>query len=156
MIQFLKKLLKWRISFKQNVVYLRGEKHFFWHKCEQCRKGYWDITTHKSKRYIYTFTDDNFPIEFEQPVKGEDFDIYGWVIQARWTYNDGVTKSSWIDALNHKVYGNKEIAMDALNQFNKSGYRSPNEYEFRIRPVYSLDQATVRNILITELLKKEI
>ncbi len=155
MIKFLKKLFKWRISFRHNIIYLRGDQHRYWHKCEQCKKGYWDIANHKEKRYIYTFTDDNFSVKLEQSISAEDFEIFGWVIQERRTFKDN-TKSSWIDGLNHKVYGSKEIAMDALNQFNKSTYKNSNSFEFRIRPVYSLKDAMLRDILITQLLKKEI
>lgn len=152
MLNFLKNILKWRISVKSNIIYIQRDKKMYVHTCEQCKKGYWDLPNHKNKKYVYKFTDDNFNIDFQEKIENEDFKVYGWIIQERYLRKNGEF-TGWMDAWNHKLYLSKVVALDALNQMNKS-YNRFYKYEFKVKPVYHLDDIASRNLLITEILKK--
>lgn len=152
MINFLKNLFKWRISIKSNIIYIEKDVKMYVTKCEQCNKGYWNLPNHKGKKYIYKFIDDGLSIEMQNKIENDNFKVYGWVIQERYKK----TKDGWYDAHNHKVYFSKLAALDAINQIDKSsnGWYT-DRYEYRVRPVYHLDDITSRNLLIQEILKKE-
>ena len=154
MIKFLKNLLKWKVSIESNTIYIKREEKMYWHSCEQCKKGYWNLPNYKCKNYIYKFTDDNFNVELQPQVEDTDFKIYGWVIQEKYKGDYMGRPTNWYDSSNHKLYATKIAALDALNQMNKS-YNRIDKYEFRVKPVYHIDTIKARNLLITELLKKE-
>lgn len=128
--------------------------------CELCKRGYFRIPYLNGKEYIYRLGDQKEEgIELQEEITNSDFKIYGWVVMQRYQLKNN-TWTSWMDSMNHKVYSNRQIALDAINQFLKCystwTNHSRNDMEFKVKPVYHLDKVATRNILIDELLKNKI
>jgi hypothetical protein len=128
--------------------------------CELCKMGYWKLPNLFKKEYIYRLGEQKEEgIEIQEEITNSDFKIYGWVVMQRYQLKNN-TWTNWMDSMNHKVYSNRQIALDAINQFLKCystwTNHSRNDMEFKVKPVYHLDKVATRNILIDELLKNKI
>lgn len=145
------------------------------HHDKEKRKYFWEIFRWVSKLKEfgfknmpvmdcdhYVYRDSGFRTEYQYSIgigdeaNVEDLYIYGYIIESRRTdwpsHVSREFREMWQNHWNHKIFKNKELAMDSINQF-KIGYCS--NYEFRILPMYSFKNSSYRTYLINKIIKEE-
>lgn len=65
-------------------------------------------------------------------------------------YKDG-RPSHWIKYYNNRIYKSNQIAIEAIVQLKQNNCHI--DKEFRVTPIYTLDQNYYREITISKLLK---
>lgn len=87
----------------------------------------------------------------------DDIQLKGWIIQYRFKSSE---REYWSNHWNHKIYNKREDALDALNQTLQSQIqthpilrRDSSKYDFRIFPLYEINQDLYRKIQIQKIIQ---
>lgn len=134
-----------------------------WRTCKMCKSGFtllpdvdgyryvtnidWSIKPYAGKQE-FTF-DKEIDLGEQQKFIDDNLKIYGWSVEIKWVNNQN---SSWTNHWNHRIYNSRSVALEAIIQFKKSGIY--NNIDFRILPLYVVDNSYIREISINKILKK--
>jgi hypothetical protein len=86
-------------------------------------------------------------VKYQPP--SENHKVYGWTLEVR-TKRHGVW-GSWFTYYNNRIYNSHSSALGAALQCHLSYQRE--EYEWRIKPLYVMDDQEIRDFKINLLLK---
>lgn len=118
------------------------------YECGGCKSYHWNIPNMDGELYQWSW-DDKISCQLQPRLNEDDIKLYGWIIEMKYLkYNGG-----WENYWNKRVYHSKEVAMEAINQISTTGWFR--DYEFRIRPLYHIDNQYFRDIKISKLLKEK-
>lgn len=138
--------------FKRKLIYQRS---VLWdckvnngYQCFTCKEKNWKIPKMDKDEYYYSL-ENKFSFEEQIEFKDDDLKVYGWIVEMK---SRKYERLGWENYWNKRVYHSRVVAMEALNQVSNVGYF--NDYEFRIRPLYEVDNQYYRNIKISKLLKE--
>jgi hypothetical protein len=102
--------------------------------------------------HYYTLFDKNWAIEesmiFQTQAVAEDMKVYGWTVEIRWKDNYGEFYP-WQTYWNRKIYYSSNSAIEAALKIYVSRH---NGYEWRIKPIYVMEQQEYREFKIDKLL----
>lgn len=143
-----------RILKKRNKRLYKGGQYYIQqgvvkYECCYCKRSQVALPEFKNQKYSY-IVDDGFPhIEIQDESKDELIELYGWCIERR-----AKNWHKWGNAKPHKIYRSEEIAIDSMNQLksNPDQFAKLFNYEYRIRPLYSLTSAKFRELTINKIL----
>jgi hypothetical protein len=141
----LNKLFKRKLVYKKGVIW--DCKVNSGYQCFTCKEKNWKIPKMDKDEYYYSLK-EKFTLKEQIKLDDEELKVYGWIVEMKGKTYDW---QRWENYWNKKVYHSRIIAMEALNQVSNIGYF--NDYEFRIRPLYEVDNQYYRNIKISKLLK---
>ena len=106
----------------------------------------------KSDVMTYTINNKEYAIADSQLIKiqavADDVHLYGWSLEVRWKDNKGEWYS-WMTYWNHRVYTSRSSALDAATKVYP---RSSPGYEWRIVPLYKMNEPEYREYKIDQLL----
>jgi hypothetical protein len=77
----------------------------------------------------------------------EDIQVYGWTLEVRWKHNG--EWHQWMTYWNHRIYQTRQSALDAAIKVYPSYHK---DYEWRIAPLYKMNQPEWRQYQIDQLL----
>lgn len=101
----------------------------------------------------YTINNKEYAIADSQLIKiqavADDVQIYGWSLEVRWKDNKGEFYN-WSTYWNHRIYVSRSSALDAATKVFPS-YN--NGYEWRIVPLYKMNEPQFRDYKIDQLLR---
>ena len=100
---------------------------------------YYDIN---GKRYAIA---DSMNIKVQ--ASAEDVQVYGWALEVRWKHNGDWHQ--WMTYWNHRIYQSRQSAMDAAIKVYPSYQK---DYEWRIAPLYKMNEPQWRDYQIDQLL----
>ena len=104
----------------------------------------------------YTLFNKNWAIEesinFQTQAVAEGMKPYGWTVEVRWKNNNGEFYP-WQTYWNRKIYYSAEAATNAALKFYLS---TSHGYEWRIKPLYVMEQQEYREFKIDKLLGENI
>lgn len=101
---------------------------------------YYDIN---GKRFAIS---DSMNIKVQ--ASADDVQVYGWTLEVRWKDTKGGWYQ-WMTYWNHRIYQTRQSALDAAIKVYPS-YRK--DYEWRIAPLYKMNQPEWRQYQIDQLL----
>jgi hypothetical protein len=105
--------------------------------------------------YYYTISNKDYAIEesivFKSQSVAEDIRPYGYTLEVRWKDSSG-NWYGWSTYWNNKIYNSTHSANEAAHKCYLS-YKE--EFEWRVRPLYVMDQMEYRNFKIDKLLKED-
>lgn len=112
-------------------------------------KNFKKLSTIKQEEYVYQESDlitDDFELLVQEKSNGDDFYIYGWIIEENYPkFRDG---DFWSQHWKRKIYTTKDSALDAINQIRLYSSRD----KFRIKPLYSFRNNGWRNHIINKII----
>ena len=80
-------------------------------------------------------------------ASAEDVQIYGWTLEVRWKHNG--EWHQWMTYWNHRIYQTRQSAIDAAIKVYPS-YQE--DYEWRVAPLYKMNEPQFRDYQIDQLL----
>jgi hypothetical protein len=80
-------------------------------------------------------------------VQASDVNVYGWTLEVRWKYNGDWNQ--WMTYWNNRIYQSRSSAMEAAIKVYPSYQK---DYEWRIAPLYKMNQPEWRHYQIDQLL----
>lgn len=80
-------------------------------------------------------------------TSSEDVQVYGWTLEVRWKHNGEWCQ--WMTYWNHRIYQSRQSAMDAAIKVYPSYNK---DYEWRISPLYKMNEPQFRDYKIDQLL----
>jgi hypothetical protein len=102
--------------------------------------------------HYYTLFNKNWAIEesidFQTQAVAEGMRPYGWAVEVRWRDNKGEFYP-WQSYWNRKIYYSALAATEAALKFYVS---TSHGYEWRVKPLYTMEQQEYRNFKIDKLL----
>lgn len=102
--------------------------------------------------HYYTLFNKNWAVEesinFQTQAVAEGMMPYGWAVEVRWKDNKGEFYP-WQAYWNRKIYYSASSATEAALKFYVS---TSNGYEWRVKPLYSMEQQEYRNFKLDKLL----
>jgi len=102
--------------------------------------------------HYYTLFNKNWAIEetidFQTQAVAEGMKPYGWTVEVRWKNNKGEFYP-WQTYWNRKIYYSASSATEAALKFYVS---TSHGYEWRVKPLYVMEQQEYRNFKIDKLL----
>ena len=101
--------------------------------------NYYDIN---GKRYAIAES-----MNIKVQASAEDVNVYGWTLEVRWKQNGDWCQ--WFTYWNNRIYDSRNSALDAAIKIYPS-YRE--DYEWRIAPIYKMNQPEWRQYQIDQLL----
>jgi hypothetical protein len=111
-----------------------------------------DIMTYTINKREYAITDSKL---IKVQAVADDVNLYGWSLEFRWKEH----KDSWHTYWNHRIYVNRSSALDAATKvfINGTGVGYDwNKYEWRIVPIYKMNEPEYREYKIDQLLNTEV
>ena len=123
-------------------------------KKKQVPKKVESVNNHyNSELMTYTINNKEYAIADSQLIKiqavADDVQIYGWSLEVRWKDNKGEFYN-WSTYWNHRIYVSRSSALDAATKVFPS-YN--NGYEWRIVPLYKMNESQFRDYKIDQLLR---
>ena len=110
----------------------------------------------KPKHY-YTINNKDYAIEdsiiFQSQASADDIRPYGYTLEVRWRDNKNDDWCGWLTYWNYKIYSSIQVANESAHKCYLSS--SKQEFEWRVRPLYVMDQMEYRNFKIDKLLKED-
>jgi hypothetical protein len=107
--------------------------------------------------HYYTINRKDYAIEksiiFQSQSSAEDVRPYGYTLEVRWRDNKNDDWCGWLTYWNYKIYSSIHVANESAHKCYLSS--SKQEFEWRVRPLYVMDQMEYRNFKIDKLLKEE-
>ena len=107
--------------------------------------------------HYYTINRKDYAIEksiiFQSQSSAEDIRPYGYTLEVRWRDNKNDDWYGWLTYWNYKIYSSIHVANESAHKCYLSS--SKQEFEWRVRPLYVMDQMEYRNFKIDKLLKEE-
>jgi hypothetical protein len=100
---------------------------------------YYDIN---GKRYAIAES-----MNIKVQASAEDVNVYGWTLEVRWKHNGDWCQ--WMTYWNHRIYQSRNSALDAAIKVFPSHNK---DYEWRIAPLYKMNQPEWRQYQIDQLL----
>ncbi len=153
--KLLKFLFKKRIKWTWNLS-LRGSYCFYqkieeYYECNICKSQHKRLPNIKKEDRIFK-VENIANLEIQPEFNEKDLNVYGWVIEI---YQVDYYGKNWHKHWNHKVYKTKEDGMDAIEQSKISNTWRHFKYkiEYRLIPLYSVNQDYYRNITINKILE---
>lgn len=127
-------------------------------KCPNCKKSTLTISSkylipdYANYGYNYKYS-DSYELKEQVEIVDDNFKIYGWTIEERYKGSIG---DRWYGHANHKVYSTKSIALEAINQTRYITVQMRwDRYEYRVVPLYAIDQNIMREIIINKIIKEK-
>lgn len=110
---------------------------------------------YNSELMRYTINNKEYAIADSQIIKiqsvADDVSVYGWSLEVRWKDTSGEWYN-WMTYWNHRIYASRSSALDAATKIYPS-YKEG--YEWRIVPLYKMNEPQFRDYKIDQLLKPE-
>jgi len=100
---------------------------------------YYDIN---GKRFAIA---DSMDIKVQ--ASASDVKVYGWTLEVRWKHNG--EWHQWMTYWNHRIYQSRQSALDAAIKVYPSHHK---DYEWRIAPLYKMNEPQWRDYQIDQLL----
>jgi len=104
----------------------------------------------------YTINNKEYAIADSQIVQiqavANDVQIYGWSLEVRWKDYKGEFYN-WSTYWNHRIYVSRGAALDAATKVYP---HNNNGYEWRIVPLYKMNEPQYRDYKIDQLLKTDV
>lgn len=99
----------------------------------------------------YTINNKIYAIADSQPIKiqaiADDVSVYGWTLEIRYKMNG--EWCSWFTYWNNRIYNSRGSALEAATKVYPSYQEG---YEFRISPLYKMNELQFRDYKIDQLL----
>jgi hypothetical protein len=80
-------------------------------------------------------------------ASAENVQVYGWTLEVRWKHDGGWYP--WMTYWNHRIYQTRQSALDAATKVYPSYQK---DYEWRIAPLYKMNEPQFRDYQIDQLL----
>ena len=80
-------------------------------------------------------------------ASADDVQVYGWTLEVRWKHNG--EWHQWMTYWNHRIYQTRQSALDAAIKVYPSYHK---DYEWRITPLYKMNEPQFRDYQIDQLL----
>lgn len=103
---------------------------------------------HHTESYGIKGVEEEIVLNEQQIATNDNIKVYGWAIEMRFT---NIERCQWSNHWNHVIYNSRDNALEAIMQFKGSGIY--NNIEFRILPLYNINQEFWRDIKIYKILK---
>jgi len=100
---------------------------------------YYDIN---GKRFAIADT-----MDIKVQASADDVQVYGWTLEVRWKHNG--EWHQWMAYWNHRIYQTRQSALDAAIKVYPSYHK---DYEWRIAPLYKMNEPQWRDYQIDQLL----
>ena len=104
---------------------------------------YYDIN---GKRFAIS---DSMDIKVQ--ASADDVQVYGWTLEVRWKHNG--EWHQWMTYWNHRIYQSRQSALDAAIKVYPSYHK---DYEWRITPLYKMNEPQFRDYQIDQLLNNPL
>lgn len=99
----------------------------------------------------YEINGKRFAISESMNIKvqasADDVQVYGWTLEVRWKHNG--EWHQWMTYWNHRIYQSRQSALDAAIKVYPSHHK---DYEWRIAPLYKMNEPQWRDYQIDQLL----
>lgn len=164
--KLLKSLFKKRIKWTWNLS-LRGSYCFYqkieeYYECNICKSHHKKLPNINKEDRIFK-VEQVANLEMQPEFNEKDLKVYGWVIEINIHQSfykiqqEDYYGKNWQKHWNHKVYKTKEDGMDAIEQSKISNNWRIFKYQinYRLVPLYSVNQDYYRNITINKILENE-
>lgn len=103
----------------------------------------------------YTINNKEYAIADSQLIKiqsvADDVQIYGWTLEIRYKDSKG-EYYPWVTYWNHRIYHSRSSALDAVSKVYPAHLYG---YDFRILPLYKMNEPQYREYKIDQLLSKD-
>lgn len=84
-------------------------------------------------------------------ASADDVQVYGWTLEVRWKHNG--EWHQWMTYWNHRIYQTRQSALDAAIKVYPSYHK---DYEWRITPLYKMNEPQFRDYQIDQLLNNTL
>ena len=143
--------------FNRKFIYQKGVCYSYHAKinytCDLCKESLYKLPNIGTKKFVYKLIDEQ-KVEVAEEYNDECVKVYGWVIEVRYQYSNNVDK--WYNYANHKVYSTKQTALDAAIQARVPNGKVYNDkFEWRVAPVYRIEQNYYRTIAINQIIEEK-
>jgi len=111
---------------------------------EPVRSGIKPVEWYDVNGKLYAIADS---MNIKVQASAENVQVYGWTLEVRWKHDGGWYP--WMTYWNHRIYQTRQSALDAATKVYPSYQK---DYEWRIAPLYKMNEPQFRDYQIDQLL----